>query len=255
MLTLSSRKPKVAFIGTNGIPANYGGFETLVENVAPHFLKDYDVFVYCSSVGKRECRDEHNGIKLKYIPLKANGWQSVLYDGLGIIDSFRCHDIIVLLGFSGAVVLPLNVFFNRCVVSNVGGIEADKVRGLSLFSSFEKGFKNLLEFFVVRFSDAIIVDNGAIGERIKCKYGVVADVIEYGGDHAYHCPRDTVFEASIGGLFDKYDLVVSRAQVDMNIHVVLEAYSQNPSRNLIVVSNWATSEYGRSLHSKFSVYD
>ena len=39
---------KIAIIGTVGIPAKYGGFETLVENLTKYLNKDYEFNVYCS---------------------------------------------------------------------------------------------------------------------------------------------------------------------------------------------------------------
>jgi len=45
----------------------------------------------------------------------------------------------------------------------------------------------------------------------------------------------------------QYDVSVSRAQEDMNIHVLIDAYKEIPNRNLVVVSNWDTSEYGKKL--------
>ena len=36
---------KIAFIGTRGIPASHGGFETMVEEISTRISKDYEVFV------------------------------------------------------------------------------------------------------------------------------------------------------------------------------------------------------------------
>jgi len=46
------KNKKIAIIGTVGIPANYGGFETLVENLAKYhaaFSHNEVLTVYCSS--------------------------------------------------------------------------------------------------------------------------------------------------------------------------------------------------------------
>ena len=46
-------KKKVALIGTNGIPAKYGGFETLTEFLAKHLNNEFEISVYCSKLKKK----------------------------------------------------------------------------------------------------------------------------------------------------------------------------------------------------------
>ena len=70
---------KIAVIGTVGVPANYGGFEKLVENIfKKNSLDDIQYSVYCSSLAYKEKRWVYKGAKVGYIPLKANGKQSKL---------------------------------------------------------------------------------------------------------------------------------------------------------------------------------
>ena len=45
-------------------------------------------------------------------------------------------------------------------------------------------------------------------------------------------------------------MTVSRAQEDMNIHMVLDAYKQVPKRNVVIISNWQKSEYGQKLYAE-----
>ena len=45
-------KKRVALIGTNGIPAKYGGFETLTEYLAKYLNEEYKVSVYCAKTSK-----------------------------------------------------------------------------------------------------------------------------------------------------------------------------------------------------------
>ena len=78
---MQTNKKKVAIIGTNGVPASYGGFETLVEYLTKELRNDFDFTVYCSSIYKKKDRlESFNKSKLIYLPLKANGFQSILYD-------------------------------------------------------------------------------------------------------------------------------------------------------------------------------
>jgi len=64
---------KIAVVGTVGVPANYGEFETLVENlVRYHDVHDlpYDVTVYCSSKSYEEQKSAYLSAHLKYIRFK-----------------------------------------------------------------------------------------------------------------------------------------------------------------------------------------
>ena len=40
---------KVAIIGSVGVPANYGGFETLAENLAERLNENFEIHIYCSN--------------------------------------------------------------------------------------------------------------------------------------------------------------------------------------------------------------
>ena len=64
---------KIAIIGTVGIPAKYGGFETLTEYLTKHLSKEYDMSVYCSAKSYDDTLADYNGAALKYVNLKANG--------------------------------------------------------------------------------------------------------------------------------------------------------------------------------------
>ena len=64
---------KVAIIGTQGVPAKYGGFETLVENIIGENCSDgISYTVFCSSKDMPDKIKEYKGARLKYVCLKAN---------------------------------------------------------------------------------------------------------------------------------------------------------------------------------------
>ena len=72
---------KISIIGTVGIPANYGGFETLAENLVKyHHASNIpnSITVYCSSKIYSANTSTYLSADLTYIPLNANGIQSIL---------------------------------------------------------------------------------------------------------------------------------------------------------------------------------
>ena len=109
----AGKKKKVAIIGTNGIPAKYGGFETLAEYLVKYLNTEYDLFVYCAKTPKSNRLERFNNARLIYLPFKANGWQSMVYDAVSIFHSLFIADVLVILGFSGVFAFPLRVFFKK----------------------------------------------------------------------------------------------------------------------------------------------
>lgn len=238
---------KVSLIGTNGIPAKYGGFETLTEYLAKYLNQDYDLYCYCAKTPKEKRLVSFHNTKLIYLPFKANGWQSMVYDALSILDSIFKHDVLVVLGFSGVFAFPMKFIFGKKVIFNIGGIEWQKVRGSKFTGSFEVFVKKGFEWICVKSSDTIIVDNQVLYDYVKEKYNIVPVLAEYGGDHAIKQPVSLEILEKYPFLNKKYDVTVSRAQEDMNIHLIIDAYKTVPERILVIISNWDTSDYGRVL--------
>ena len=104
------QKTSVAIIGTTGLPARYGGFETLAQNLVDQLDPKFDITVYCSRkyyFGKfNNLPKNYKGAKLKYLPFNANGYQSILYDFISIIHAARKSDVLLVLGISGAIAFP-----------------------------------------------------------------------------------------------------------------------------------------------------
>ena len=99
---------RVAIVGSVGIPASYGGFETLTENLVEHLSDSNDITVFCSgrTYKKTQRKRTFKGARLRYVPLKANGLQSILYDYISLIWSLFYADTIIVLGVSGCTILP-----------------------------------------------------------------------------------------------------------------------------------------------------
>ena len=246
---------KISIIGTNGIPAKYGGFETLAYYLAKTFKDKYSVTVYCSSEN-RPITKFYKNIRLKYIPLKANGSQSIFYDFFSIIHAYINSQNLIILGFSGFLAFPLNIFFRKNIIFNVGGIEWKKVRGSKKFSKLEVFCKKIMENVCVKFSNHVVIDNKSFDSYFRNYYSIVPNLIEYGGDHVYNSNTIYNLADSYEFLNYEYDLIVSRAQEDMNIHLVIDAYKKQNKRKLVVISNWNSSNYGKELYSlNYKKYD
>ena len=80
---------EIAIIGSVGIPAIYGGFETLAENLTKYLGQKFHFTVYCSSKVYKEKIKIHNNASLKYLPFKGNGIQSIPYDIISLFLSAK----------------------------------------------------------------------------------------------------------------------------------------------------------------------
>lgn len=249
---------KVAIVGCSGVPAAYGGFETLAENLVlyneRHSL-DSDLTVYCSSNAAVEQPAAFHRARLHYLPLSANGVSSIVYDAWSMAHAlYRRSDVLLVLGVSGAIAMPLL----RCVgwvtrmprmkiVTNVDGIEwrRAKWRGLA------RHFLRLSEWLAVQCSDVVVADNRGVAEHVLRSYGVACSVIAYGGDHAMQAePRP--FPRMLPPC---YALALCRIEPENNVEMILEAFSRMPGQPLVFVGNWEASAFGREVRAHYRGFD
>lgn len=238
---------KIAIIGTVGVPACYGGFETLVESLIEDTSAEF--YVYCSGKHFSDRILEYKGAKLIYIPLQANGVMSVIYDVVSIVHAvYHGHKNFLILGVSGAIIFPiLNLIPKIRIVTNIDGIEwrRDKWKGLA------KIFLKFSESLAVKFSTTIIADNAAITDYVFKQYKRDCKTIAYGGDHAVrtNLSVETNVKDSKPNLCS-YALSICRIEPENNVHVILDAFSKSDVP-IVFIGNWEKSDYGRELYSKY----
>lgn len=243
---------KVSIIGTVGIPAKYGGFETLVEYLTKNQGKNYYMTVYCSSKNYDKQLSEHNGAKLKYVNLKANGAQSIPYDIISLFQSLKNSDVILILGVSGCILLPLvKLISKNKILLNIDGLEWKRGK----WGKFTKWFLKFSEKIGVKYADEIVTDNKVITDYVKSEYGLDSHLIAYGSDHVTKESFDDSFLAKYPFAKSNYAFKVCRIEPENNIHIILEAFSKLPDKNIVCVGNWGNSEYGKNLKKEFSKYD
>ena len=170
----------VSIVGTNGVPARYGGFETLAENLVKNKTVGIEYTVFCSAKLYREKQEKYLGAKLRYVNLSANGASSIFYDLISMLLSLS-SDVMLVLGVSGSLFLPvIKLLYRGKIITNIDGIEwkRNKWNGIARF------ILRISEKSAVKFSDTIICDNQAIVDYVGKTYKREAVLIEYGADHA-----------------------------------------------------------------------
>ena len=247
------KKHKIAVIGTVGVPANYGGFETLTEHLIEEMGNSWDITVYCSSkkYPANERKKQYKGAKLKYIPLEANGVQSVLYDSISIIHSLFFADILLILGVAGAWLLPfVRLFTRKKIIISIDGIEWKRDK----WSLPAKWYLFWAESLAVKYSHIDISDNEAIQDYTAARYGTLSRIIEYGADHTLKVDKTSDMNNKYSFLNQDYAFKVCRIEPENNVHVILQVFSELRDKQLVIVGNWNNSEYGRALKEKYSHY-
>lgn len=240
---------QLAILGTVGVPGNYGGFETLADNLVRYHHSHsmpQQLTVYCSAKAYPEHPPQYLNAQLRYLPLQANGAQSIPYDIWSLLSAcLRGTDAILLLGVSGALALPIVRLLSRArIITNIDGIEwkREKWRGLA------KWVLRTSEKVAVRWSHIVVADNQAIADYVASQYGAQCQVIAYGGDHALATPPATELPFPLP---DRYALALCRIEPENNVAMILEAFARLPDQALVFVGNWDNSEYGRALKARY----
>jgi len=243
------KKKKVAIIGTNGIPARYGGFETLAENLVSELSNEFDFIVYCSNIYRKADRKSHfKKARLFYLPFKANGLQSLFYDFFSFIHAlFNAKTILFLGPTSSGIVTFLNFIFRRNVIVNHGGLnewEREK------YSENEKKWAKINHYLASKSATINITDNSILQKSLLKSFNADSIIIKYGGDHNLNSNIGSDIKFKYKFLNSKYYLCVARAQIDNNIHLLIDAFKDLNTHPLVIISNWQVSEYGKKLLSE-----
>lgn len=241
---------KISIIGTVGVPACYGGFESLVENMLDYTPTDVEYTIFCTSQKYKNKLETYKGAKLKYLDLNANGRDSIMYDYRSIKMSLDA-DVMLILGVSGCIFLPyIRKKFRGKIITNIDGLEWKRDK----WNFLAKWFLHYSEKMAVKYSDIVIGDNKGITDYVKEAYNRDAVLIAYGGDHVSKVEDDTLYE-KYPFCKNSYSVTVCRIEPENNIHVILEAFSKMSGNQLVMVGNWKNGEYGSELKEKYSKFD
>ena len=243
------RHKMLHIVGIVGLPGQYGGFETLVDNlVDSDELVSKGVLVYCEAAVVDKTGRNYKGTVLHPLRWRANGWQSIIYDAHGMIRASIHGADVLILGASAAFILPvLRLVFPRTrFFINMAGLEWKR----SKWGPIAKLVIKVNEWASARFGHKLIADNEGLVEYVKSRYNVDAVYIAYGGDQYVNQVEDPTVFAEWGLPDGKFDFAMARAQSDNNLKLILDAYEQS-GETLVFVSNWDSSEFGKEMKEAY----
>ena len=246
-------KPRIAFIGSRGIPAQYGGFETFTEHVAPSLAaRGYEVFVSCEGTALPR-PSEYKGVKLFYFPLRPfkRSFYEILYDVYSLIEASLTCDCIVMLGYGAGFFFFIPRLFRKRIAVNVDGREWTREK----YNTLEKAALYVNETYALRYADAVIADARAIKAYLKTSRDTDAAFIPYGVDEPRGVEWDPLLfrELHAVGRVDniasgEYYLIIARLERDNNVHTMIEGFlTADTDKTLIVVGNFLDRRYRKEV--------
>jgi len=252
-----SKTKVVPLVGTVGVPARYGGFETLAEQLCRHIsAEDVRFIVYCDrhSYDANERTEGFNGHQRVFLPLKANGVASLFYDALALVDAaFRRNaSEIFIFGYSGAWILPLLRLVRPRVrfIVNVDGMEWRRDK----FSRLVKLLLKTLEWCAARTASVVIADNAALAEIFRNRYRFEPVVIAYGGDHTLGHEKAAVQPARMEDAARAHYLAIARIEPENNSEMIIQGCIA-AGVPLVFIGNWTTNTYGISLRQRYGAIE
>jgi len=237
---------KVAIVGSHGLYAKYGGLEVLVKHLAEQKSDDIRYLIY-NSQENPPVENLPEGVKIKYMGLKAHGFQGIFYDFFSILHCFFWVDTILLLGIQGIPFVTFLRLFRRVkVITNIGGFEWLRPK----FNVFLKYYFKWCFNQSMLHSDEVILDNpyykSFLPRRIKAKILVMS----YGGEIDWSLEPTNGLMERYPFIGTPYFLSVSRALKDNQMDELCQSFSKTDHK-LVLISNFSSSHYGQQVYRKF----
>ena len=238
---------KLAIIGTRGVPASYGGFETFAEELGWRLAaRGHEVTVY----GRRGFVDpdqtEYRGMRLTVLPsLRSKHLETVSNTFAAAVHaSRRGFDAALMCNAANAPFVRILQLAGTPVALNVDGLERKRRK----WGVAGRTYYRVCERLAARLPDALITDAEVIHRYYRRAYGADSEMIVYGGDLEPPTGSDTLEELSLEP--DEYLLYVSRFEPENNPDRVVEAYRKvGGSRRLVMVGG---APYARGLTRRVS---
>ncbi len=236
----------VALVGSVGMPARYGGFETFVQELAPRLaMLGMQVTVTCDATQYETHPREFRGCRLLWLPLRANGVLSVLHDSLALLLTCWRVDVIVILGVSSGPMIPVIRAISRArLIVNTDGVEWRRGK----FNAAKQMILRLFDRLAQVGSHTVVIDNEALAPFVLASKSRTAAVIAYGGDHALATEPAPLQPELVGA---PYALTICRIEPENNVGLLIEAFLQSSCERYVFVGNWSSSDYGRGLYERY----
>ncbi len=217
------RRLRIAILGTRGIPARYGGFETLAEELSARLAaRGHSVTVYCRAhywTGLKEYR----GVELRVLPtFRRKHLDTVVHGLISALDVLyrRRFDVALVCNAANVICVPLLRLGGARVALNVDGIERRRRK----WGWPGRAYYSLCERLATILPDVFISDAEVIRSYYRERYNKDSPYIPYGAEAIPANGRATLERCGLEP--QRYVLYVARLEPENNAHLVIEAFGK-----------------------------
>jgi glycosyltransferase involved in cell wall biosynthesis len=223
---------RIALVGTRGVPARYGGFETCVEEVGARLAdRGHDVLVYARSSDFQDRHRTYRGMTIKHLPaVRHKALETLSHTALSVTHLVtRRVDAAIVFNAANALFLPLLRLRRIPVATHVDGLEWKRAK----WGGAGRRYYRMAEAMAVRWSDDLIADAAGIAEYYSDEFGAESTNIAYGAPLLDDIATDKLVEHGLepGG----YHLVVARFEPENHVHVAVDGYVRSAAKLPLVV--------------------
>ena len=226
---------KIALLGTRGIPASYGGFETFAEEISARLAeRGHEVTVYCRSHYARRRVRSWRGARLAVLPtIRTKHLDTAVHTILSCLHlALRRSDAAIVCNGANAVFCCWPRALGIPALLNVDGLE----RKRSKWNRAAKAWYHLSERLSTFCPNAVVTDARVIQRYYGRRYGLATHYIPYGAPKS---PTRTTRKVEDLGLEPgEYFLYVSRFEPENNALLVVREYERSRTdRKLVMVGD------------------
>jgi glycosyltransferase involved in cell wall biosynthesis len=231
----------IRILGTRGIPASHGGFETFAEYLSLYLVKNgWRVIVYCQLDGQGPIyEDVWEGVERVNIPIAQAGAKgTVIFDWVATKHASQYKDLSLTLGYNTAFFCALLRIKNIPNVINMDGIEWKRQK----WGIVAKTWFYLNEIAGLWLGNHLVADHPGIKQHLQRAINPdKITMIPYGADKVERAPSDCLEKFHL--VTNQYGILIARPEPENSILEVVSAYSsQKRSMPLVVLGNYKPEE-------------
>lgn len=214
---------RIAIMGTRGVPAAYGGFETFAEELGARLAgRGHAVTVYGRSAGGPSRPRSYRGMRLRHLPtIRHKYLDTVTNTALSVIDGLlRRFDVVLLCNNANAPFAVIPRIGGAKVALNVDGLEWNR----SKWSRLGRWYYRACAWLAPKLPIELVSDARVIVDYYRTRFHKQTVYIPYGFDPRRLPPGETLMSFGIDA--GRYILYVSRLEPENNAHLVIEGYRQ-----------------------------
>lgn len=211
---------RFAIVGTRGIPARYGGFETFAEELSTRLVeRGHEVFVYCR---QRHTSTTYRGVHLRYLPtIRHKYLDTIAHTFLSTMHLLANRvDAALYCNAANAVFTWIPRAAGMPVALNVDGLERKRKK----WNRAAQGWYLVSERLATICPSEIVSDAERIAEYYRTRYRAHSVFIPYGAPTGKLASHEVVDELRLEP--ERYFLYVSRMEPENNALLVREAFER-----------------------------